>query len=231
VAVVVDAVVAAEETLVMTGDVLVGVTLSTATRSAASFNCAVRPEMTQVGTAAFVSFEDVTELQRPELAETDRVTITLDWRFEEPLAALFVVVKGDWLGAFADRCASLGISVLSDDLRGTSPRAEGVVVAERPADVEGRSMRFESRPGHGAVKRWLPELAGGDGFAVSQALQYVASSAGQGGIGIDGMTFRELRKNAPSLWKLYLGFGACPERVQDAWWAAARARAVPRIHP
>lgn len=221
----VDAVGVAEETSVMTGDVLVGVTRSTATLSAANFNCSVRPDTTPVGAAAFVPFEEVVDLARSELSETDRVTITLDWRFEEPLAALFVVVKGDWLGAFADRCASLGVSVLSDDLSGTSPRAEGVVVVERP----GRSMRFESRPGRGTVKRWLPELAGGDGFAVSQALQYVASSEGQGGIGIGGMAFRELRKNAPSLWKLYLGFGACPERIQDAWWAAARARATP--HP
>lgn len=213
----------------MTGDVLVGVTRSTATLSAASFDCSVTPETTPVGTVAFVPFEEVVDLARSELSETDRVTITLDWRFEEPLAAFFVVVKGDWLGAFADRCASLGISVLSDDLSGTSPSAEGVVVVERPADVRARAMHFESRPGRGAVNRWLPALAVGDGFTVSQALQYVASSASQGGIGIDGMTFRELRKNAPSLWKLYLGFGSCPERIQSAWWASARARA--RIHP
>lgn len=211
----------------MTGDVLVGVTRSSTTLPAASFDRTYTPETTPVGRVVFVPFEEIVNLRRSELCETDRVAITFDWRSEEPLAAAFVVVRSDWVGAFADRCASLGLSVLSSDLEGTSAAAEGIVMAERPSDADGRSMRFESRPGRGAVRRWLPEFAGGDGFAISQVLQYVASSSGQAGASIDGMAFRELRKNAPSLWKLYLGFGASSERLQGAWWAAACARAAP----
>ncbi|MCB9616793.1 MAG: hypothetical protein H6721_15130 [Sandaracinus sp.] len=205
-------------------EVVVGVTRSSEGAPTTSFERTYPLERTSVGPVCFVPFEDLA-WRRAELTPTDRVSMTLDWRADEALAALFVVLKRPELGAFADRRASLGLSVLSSDLEG-SDGSEGLVATADPANLAEHTLRFEARPGRGFVQPMLPELARGDGFSVSQILRYVSSGLGQAGLEIDGDVFSALRRNGPRVWKLHLGFGPRADRPVEAWQEAARSRKV-----